>query len=100
MLASRVSPARNATSGLGIELVVMPEDALLVEGNAAIRGQVGFDARPRRNSRMVAVWPIKSAPAFRIGGAKGGRSITLPSSRRSIAGIPPVAFFEPRATST
>src|SRR5665213_459907 len=30
-------------------------------------------ARPPRNSRMLAVCPISCRPAFRNGGAKGGR---------------------------
>src|SRR5262249_55033768 len=35
------------TTGSSIQLLVAPEDALLIEGNAAVAGEIGLDVRPR-----------------------------------------------------
>src|SRR5271154_4719676 len=42
-------PSRSGprADGLGVELRIVAEDAVLVEGNAPARGEIGFDARPR-----------------------------------------------------
>src|SRR5207245_309719 len=54
---------------LAIELRVAPKDAVLVEGDPAIRGEIGRDARPGRN----AVVQPNDARAFRFEPRHGAR---------------------------
>ena len=43
-------PRNDGRMNLPIQLLVVPEDAILVEGDAALAGEIGLDVRPRRDA--------------------------------------------------
>src|SRR5262245_13993977 len=49
-LAELACPGRQRLHASLIQLLVAPEDTLLVEGNAALACEIGLDVRPRRDA--------------------------------------------------
>ena len=70
---------RRLAPHLPVEFRIMPEDAVLVEGDPPRAGEVGLDPRPRRDRVMDADHPL----------IRAARPAPSPSGRRSAGRRPP-----------